>query len=209
MVLRPLLLLVPVAGLTALVAHATHDLRHPATSTYADLLVALAAWVLLAGAVWAGAVCAAAALEATSGGQVRATTWVATPPVVRRTLLAALGVALVGAGPAAASSTLAAGPGPTSRTALPVPARPVDGDRRDRVVVRPGDTLWALAADRLPRSAGAAQVLEAVEVLHRANREQIGPDPDVLRPGQRLVVPDLPRLTLDGEPRPTPSEEDR
>jgi nucleoid-associated protein YgaU len=49
-------------------------------------------------------------------------------------------------------------------------------------VVRRGDTLWDLAARhrRDPHS---------WPVLHQANGAQIR-DPDLIRPGQRLVVPE-------------------
>ncbi len=46
---------------------------------------------------------------------MRATSWVATPPAVRRALLAGLGVLLVGSAP---------GPVWASREPLPVPVRP-------------------------------------------------------------------------------------
>ncbi len=52
--------------------------------------------------------------------------------------------------------------------------------------MRPGDTLWALAGTRLPRGADDGRVLEAVHRLYARNRAVIGPDPDLLRPGERL-----------------------
>ena len=58
-----------------------------------------------------------------------------------------------------------------------------------RVVVRPGDCLWDIAVRRLPPGASRAEVAATVTRLHALNRRLIGPDPDLLRPGQRLAVP--------------------
>ncbi|EYR61827.1 peptidoglycan-binding protein, partial [Actinotalea ferrariae CF5-4] len=55
--------------------------------------------------------------------------------------------------------------------------------------VRPGDTLWDLAAEQLGTAATDAEVAAAWPRWHEANREVIGPDPDVLVPGQVLTVP--------------------
>jgi nucleoid-associated protein YgaU len=51
----------------------------------------------------------------------------------------------------------------------------------ERVTVRPGDTLWAIAADRYPN----ADVRDKVDQIERANG--LG-SPDI-RPGQTLRVP--------------------
>ncbi|MCW2762158.1 MAG: hypothetical protein JWR85_2359 [Marmoricola sp.] len=167
-----------------------------------DLLVTGASWLLAGCATWAGLILAAAVLEASTGGRLRATAWVACPSGLRRALLTALGVALV-TGPTVGSSAGSA-PGSTgtgvsgpraasSRQALPVPARPLGAARSGspRLVVRPGDVLWRLAEARLPESAAAGEVADLVGRLHQRNREVIGPDPDLIRPGQRLVVPSL------------------
>lgn len=60
---------------------------------------------------------------------------------------------------------------------------------RDEVVVRRGDTLWDLAARLLGPQAGAAEVAREWPRWHAANRDLIGPDPDLIRPGQRLRPP--------------------
>lgn len=170
-----------------------------ATPDFDQLLIALAAWVLLGCAAWALLICAAAALEVTSRGRFAATTWVC-PPALRRLLLAGLGVTLVSA-PGAAPVPLSAsrssdGSGvsaPAGAGRLPVPARPVGtAPAASRIVVGPGDTLWHLAETRLPASARAAVIVGQVGRLHHRNRAVIGPDPDLIRPGQRLVSPALP-----------------
>ena len=68
--------------------------------------------------------------------------------------------------------------------AHPVPHR--------RVRVRPGDTLWAVAARHLPADADVAAVAAWWPVWFRHNRARIGPDPDLIHPGTRLRVPPRP-----------------
>jgi hypothetical protein len=160
--------------------------------TFADVLTATAAWTLTACGCWAALICAATLLEAVTGGRLRATVWVGCPPALRRALLALVGAALVATPGHASASPGGAVPG-SRRTAvdaaLPVPARPLGAATTGpRIVVRPGDTLWHLASARLPASATAADVVALVDRLHTDNREVIGADPDLIRPGQRLVL---------------------
>jgi nucleoid-associated protein YgaU len=61
---------------------------------------------------------------------------------------------------------------------------------QDDVVVRRGDTLWDLAARHLGPAATDAEIARAWPYWFTANRAVIGPDPDVLKPGQRLIPPD-------------------
>jgi hypothetical protein len=77
-----------------------------------------------------------------------------------------------------------------------VPDRPT-GDRTagSHVVVR-GDCLWHIAADRLREQQGRAptdgEVALAVRAWWTANAAVIGPDPDLLLPGQVLRPPSPP-----------------
>ncbi len=57
------------------------------------------------------------------------------------------------------------------------------------VVVVSGDSLWSIAARHLGPGADAAEVAEAWPAWWDANRAVVGDDPDLLLPGQRLVVP--------------------
>ncbi len=57
------------------------------------------------------------------------------------------------------------------------------------VVVRPGDSLWSIAAGLLVAGAPDAEVTAAWHRLHRTNLARIGADPDLILPGTRLVVP--------------------
>ena len=57
------------------------------------------------------------------------------------------------------------------------------------VVVQGGDTLWAIVRDRLGTDADVAATAHEAGRWHDANREVIGPDPDLIHPGQRLAPP--------------------
>ena len=74
--------------------------------------------------------------------------------------------------------------------AAPAPPRP----RRPRrpqatVVVAAGDTLWDIAGEHLPAPVSVADVAAAWPAWYAANADVIGPDPDLIRPGQQLVAP--------------------
>lgn len=68
----------------------------------------------------------------------------------------------------------------------PAPARP---SPPRTVVVRAGDSLWSIAAEHLPSSAGRDRIAQAWPRWYRANRTVIGADPDLIRPGQVLHTP--------------------
>jgi nucleoid-associated protein YgaU len=57
--------------------------------------------------------------------------------------------------------------------------------------VRPGDSLWAIAARHLPPGAPDAAVDRAWRLLAAANRPSLGNRPDLIFPGAVLRVPDL------------------
>jgi hypothetical protein len=62
--------------------------------------------------------------------------------------------------------------------------------RTSEVVVLRGDTLWSVARRHLGPGASDAEVAAAWPHWYAANRDVIGPDPDVLLPGQVLRRPD-------------------
>jgi hypothetical protein len=116
---------------------------------------------------------------------------------VRRLALAACGVALTGALTAPAHAGIGATPGsgtdgpradPLSGLPFPERAEGPAHPRRGTVVVHPGDTLWAIAERDLPAPATDRQVSVRWQAVYRRNRAVIGPDPDLIRPGQVLSV---------------------
>ena len=121
--------------------------------------------------------------------------------------------AVAGAGPAEGACTPHAGgtswadqpdpavpqPGwtPTPLTPSPVPDEDVGlvttvprEALPDRVVVRRGDTLWDLCARHLGPRASTADIAQEWPRWYEANVGVIGPDPDLILPGQELVVPE-------------------
>jgi nucleoid-associated protein YgaU len=81
-------------------------------------------------------------------------------------------------------------------TGLMVPDRTVDRsrvamapDRPAVVQVRPGDSLWSLAAEALGPGATDAEIAVAWHSIHLANVGRIGTDPDLIFPGTVLQLP--------------------
>ena len=81
---------------------------------------------------------------------------------------------------------------------LPLPDRPLVSatptaprPQRDAtsVVVHRGDTLWAIARQRLGPQAEASAIAGSVRRWYAANRAVIGENPDLIKPGQRLTAP--------------------
>lgn len=81
-----------------------------------------------------------------------------------------------------------AAPGEVGLVSTAAGALPSAGDE-EAVVVRRGDTLWGIAARHLGPHATDQDVAEAWPRWHAANRDVIGADPDLIRPGQLLVRP--------------------
>ncbi|GAA4521669.1 LysM peptidoglycan-binding domain-containing protein [Brachybacterium paraconglomeratum] len=58
------------------------------------------------------------------------------------------------------------------------------------VIVRSGDSLWSITDELLgPGTTAAAEISTSWPLLHAANQEVIGADPDRLLPGMELTVP--------------------
>lgn len=73
--------------------------------------------------------------------------------------------------------------------AVLVTGRPVVDDSAE-VVVHRGDTLWSIAAAQLGPHADAQAIAAEWPRWHAANRHTIGDDPDLLRIGTRLRMPE-------------------
>lgn len=89
------------------------------------------------------------------------------------------------AGPTGTPSRAPAAPGPGGVS----PGPGADADNRGGVVVGAGDTLWGIAAAHLGPAATDAEIAAAWPLWYEANRQVVGPDPDLLQPGQQLTVP--------------------
>ncbi|HLM04226.1 MAG TPA: hypothetical protein VK402_03430 [Blastococcus sp.] len=202
---------IPVMAGALASAQRTADVQGP------DAVVVAAAG-LLAWAVWAWgtlglALTAASALPGLAGGLARVAVHVVLPAGARRSAALALGLGVGVAGPvlgttaallpipAAASvpaaevpdwpATASDGAGPA-----PVPDWPGVPPGTAEHVVAPGDCLWHIAADDLrSRRAGEAtdrEIASATDAWWTANTDVIGPDPDLLLPGQVLRTPATP-----------------
>jgi hypothetical protein len=205
-----LLVVIDAAALAGLAPQAAAGLRvagHPRAElarlgTDAALGTAAAAGLWCAAAWLAlGLTAAAAARRPGRGGRWAAALARALLPRALRTLVAGgAGVGLLLA-PAAA---LAAPPPPAAPTA---PAWPVQNPSQpppppsgtapahrsphpdEAVVVRPGDSLWSIAAHRLGDHPPDAHVAAAWPRWFSANRSVIGDDPALIRPGAVLHPP--------------------
>ena len=80
-------------------------------------------------------------------------------------------------------------PAPPAGDLPQLPGGTREGAAPAEVVVHRGDTLWSLARARCGAEAGAGEVLRQLHLLHEANADVIGDDPDLLHPGQVLRLP--------------------
>jgi nucleoid-associated protein YgaU len=88
----------------------------------------------------------------------------------------------------------AAAVAPPTDPARPVPpAGPAHRSGPSSVLVRPGQSLWRIAAEHLPPHASDAQIAAAWPHWYAANRTTVGPDPGRLAPGQVLHAPVSPQ----------------
>lgn len=167
------------------------------TTPFPQALGAALALVLVAVALWALLVVGLSALGSTGTRLATAMT----PRLLRGTLLVATSAAL-SATPAVAGESLDGLRLPErvtseSRDAVPPvavePRHDAPPDHRTpqvaTVEVHRGDSLWGLVRARLG-DADPGRVAHEVRRWHTANRTTIGDDPDLLRPGQRLQVPE-------------------
>lgn len=195
------------AGLTAaaiaLLAPEAPSLAHQLVGpSFPDAALAAASLLVLATASWSLLATAAVVMGASS----RLVT-VITPVALRRALLVGAAGALTIA-PAHAEQQAAPDSAQHRVAGLSLPDRPDAASARptastppvepvaaDRVRVRAGDTLWAIARRSLPPGASTAEIASATAAWHRTNHDVIGDDPDLVVPDQLLAPPpakDLP-----------------
>jgi hypothetical protein len=192
------------------------DAQGTADTAGPDALV-LSAAGLLAWAVWIwGAVglalTAATALPGLLGGTARLLLQGVLPSGARRSAALALGIGLSVSAPLVASTiglpALPAASAAEGESVVPdwpaarpgsagtVPDWPAGPDVTGAHVVVRGDCLWHIAAgqllDQLGRPPDDHEVASAVRAWWRANADVIGPDPDLLLPGQVLLPPERP-----------------
>lgn len=139
-------------------------------------------------ALGVSAVAAGPALAAGPSPQLPAAGWSAepgsSPPPTAPTATAA-DLPTAGWVPVAEPAVRAGTPGP-----LLTGPRPRE-HRAEGVVVRRGDTLWAIVARALGPRATDAQVAAQWPRWYAANRAAIGPDPDLIQPGTTLHAPQV------------------
>jgi len=81
-------------------------------------------------------------------------------------------------------------PGPTTTPgAAPTGAASGQAGTSQQVTVHPGDSLWSIAAQRLSPTESDARIQAEWPRWYAANRRLIGADPNLLRPGTKLRVP--------------------
>ena len=87
------------------------------------------------------------------------------------------------------SSTASDAPAPSQRT----------------YTVLPGESLWSVTARLLPAGSSPSEIAQAWPALYHANKDIIGPDPSLIRPGEELSVPTsltAPSTTTGGQTPP-------
>jgi nucleoid-associated protein YgaU len=189
----------------------------PSGGGFDDRLTGACATVAVVAAGWLWLAVASVVVEAARTGVPRPTAGRRrlAPAALRRAVLVACGAATVAglALPAAEAATAEHRGAPGTPGARPTPALTVASvvagalrdDRHRRpgmvvtvVTVQPGDCLWRIAARDLAHQraspAGPAPVDDAAidrrwREIYAANRAVVGPDPDLIRPAERLRLP--------------------
>lgn len=212
----------PLVVMTDALAHAQRTADTDGAELLVTSATGLLAWVVWGWGVAGLGLTALSVLPGVVGSACRLLLQLLLPAGARRAAAVLLGLGLAVTGPAVVTTVAAfptvasaAVPGFPSLAAVPdwPAAVPADGPVPDwpasaaadspaaqvaagsRVVLR-GDCLWDIAAARLRQSAPAeptdGEIAAAVHAWWAANDTVIGPDPDLLLPGQVLVPPDPP-----------------
>lgn len=167
---------------------------------FGDLLVAGCAAATLVASGWLWAITTDVVVRVLLARRSDSAAVVRRGGAVRALLLTACGVAALSV-PATAAADDGPWVAPHSLDGLPLPDRATTGnpvpERVDaipatRVRVRPGDTLWSIAAQRLGARASILDVADYWHRIYARNAAVIGPDPDLIVPGQLLELPPTP-----------------
>lgn len=152
---------------------------------FPQALLAAGSLVQLAISGWVLAVVVLAHLDSTSR-LVRAIA----PGILRRALfVGAVGSLALSPAQAERGSPNTSPASLHSLDGLRLPDRPASSPSVHTIVVRPGDTLWAIAARALPKGADDADIARECARWYAANRAVIGDDPNLIHPLQRLTPP--------------------
>ena len=111
-----------------------------------------------------------------------------TPRVLRAALFTTVSGTLM-IGPAHADGGIDGLPFPDRGTTAEPTAEPTADATAGQHRVAAGESLWSIAAHALPPDAQPAQIAPAATAWYDANRRTIGPDPDLIQPGQQLTAP--------------------
>lgn len=174
-------------------AVASSDFGRSLTAAAELTLVAISCWMVL---------CVALAAAAAQAVWLARVAHAVTPALLRRAMFMGAAGALV-IGPVSAANNAAQGPADTttgtSLDGLRLPDRPstpaltesrlAASEPLAPIVVRPGDSLWSMAARGLGGDATISQINTATHQWYAANRAQIGSNPNLIFPGQELVPP--------------------
>jgi hypothetical protein len=91
------------------------------------------------------------------------------------------------------AAVLAFSPATASAKATPLTEDPQESDSAaggaKRIVVAPGDAVWAISAQWLGPEATAQQIADGAKRIYALNEERIGNDPNLLLAGQSLLLP--------------------
>jgi LysM repeat protein len=74
-------------------------------------------------------------------------------------------------------------------------------DPAARLVVNPGDSLWSISQERLHPSATPKQIMNQLEQTFELNRDLIGDDPNLILPGQEILLPPVAELPAAAAPK--------
>ncbi|GAA1924351.1 LysM peptidoglycan-binding domain-containing protein [Nocardioides hwasunensis] len=190
-------------GAAALAPGAWHATRTGAGDDVIDLVVAVCATGLALAAAWLWVITTATVAALLLDRRRPGVTSVA-GGTVRRWVLVACGAAVVAgtSTPALAAGDRAGSDGREGLVGLSLPERAVAPERHgprpahatirpasvrvDAHVVRPGESLWAIAA---AHPVGETSIDQRWRTIWQANRDVVGDDPDLILPGQALHLP--------------------